>query len=266
MGDNSNISGATMRSSSSNVLILSLAFACFGASSNLCAQDSPVASANDVRQCVEWLKASVSSRGFTPEDFCSGNFDGNLGGWGSLYKCGKSAQQTAGTAPKYCASSGEISAGETWAAGFRSATRDGSDLLADRSSAANGSQQLAVTFYSRTGVLMGNLRLAPGMYKLIPSKAPDGWTLAIAKQDGDWNEARPAQPYLGSIPMKGSSSGHDVGHNLGISSRRWATGCPGPEPDHDTRELHFQYGDTDLFVCLRVDQVPQSQEANLSGR
>jgi hypothetical protein len=255
-----------MKSSSSSVLILSLAFACFGTSSNLAAQDSPVASPDDMRQCVEWLKASVSSRGFTPEDFCSGDFDGRLGGWGALYKCGKPAQQTAGTAPKYCASSGEISAGETWAAGFRSATRDGSDLLADNPSAAKDSQQLAVTFYSRTGVVMGNLRLAPGMYKLIPSKAPDGWTLAVAKQDGDLNEAKAAQPYVGSIPMKGASSGTNVGYNLAISNRHWATGCPGPEADHDTRELHFQYSDTDLFVCLRPDQVPQSQEANLSER
>jgi hypothetical protein len=255
-----------MKSSCSSVLILSLAFACFGASSNLCAQDNPVASANDVRQCVEWLKASVSSRRFTPEDFCSGNFDGHLSGWGSLYKCGKPAQQTGGTAPKYCASSGEISAGETWAAGFRSATKDGSDLLAGSSSATKDSQQPAVTFYSRTGVLMGDLRLAPGMYKLIPSKSPDGWTLAVAKQDGDWNEDKPAQPYLGSIPMKGGSSGHDVGRNLGISNRHWATGCPGPEPDHEVRELHFQYGDTDLFVCVRPDQVLQRQEAAISER
>jgi hypothetical protein len=30
---------------------------------------------------------------------------------------------------------------------------------------------------------MGSLRLPTGMYELMPSKSPEGWRLAVAKQD-----------------------------------------------------------------------------------
>ena len=248
------------------VLTLSLAFAGSGAFSSLTAQDASVASASDVNQCVKWMKATVSARLPDPTDFCSGVFDGHLGGWWSIFKCGHPTQRRTGTAPRYCTSSGQISAGEAWAAGFSSATRGGSDLLGGASDAAKGSQQAAATFYSRTAVWMERLRVPAGMYKLIPSKSPDGWSLAVDKQDGEWNEAKPTQQYLGSVQMKGSSSDRPTGHNLGISTRRWAVGCPGPSPDRNVRELHFLYGSTDLFVCVRPDQVPQSQEANISAR
>jgi hypothetical protein len=112
---------------------------------------------------------------------------------------------------------------------------------------------------------MGSIKMPAGMYKLIPSKSPDGWSLAVAKQDGEWNDAKPTQQYLGSVQMKGSASDNTTGrHNLVISTRRWAEGCPGPSPDLDVRELHFMYGSTDLFVCIRPDQVSQNQEANIN--
>ena len=252
-----------MKSGPLTVLTLSLAFAGSGAFFSLPAQNASVASASDVNQCVEWMKATLSARVPKPTDFCSGIFDGQLGGWGSLYKCGPPTQQPPGAAPRYCASSGQISAGEAWAAGFRSATRDGSDLLSGTSAAAKDSQEAAVTFYSRTAVWMENLRVPAGMYKLIPSKSPDGWSLAVTKQDGEWNDTKSAQQYLGSVQMKGSASDNSTGDNLAISTRRWAEGCPGPSLDRNVRELHFEYGKTDLFVCVRPDQVPQSQEANL---
>jgi hypothetical protein len=252
-----------MKSGPLTVLTFSLAFAGSGAFFSLPAQNASVASAGDVNQCVEWMKATLSARVPKPTDFCSGIFDGQLGGWGSLYKCGPPTQQPPGAAPRYCASSGQISAGEAWAAGFRSATRDGSDLLSGTSAAAKDSQEAAVTFYSRTAVWMENLRVPAGMYKLVPSRSPDGWSLAVTKQDGEWNDTKSAQQYLGSVQMKGSASDNSTGDNLAISTRRWAEGCPGPSPDRNVRELHFEYGKTDLFVCVRPDQVPQSQEANL---
>ena len=101
-----------MKLGSMAVLTLSLAFAGSGALSSLIAQDAFVASAADVNRCVKWMRATVPAGGPDPEDFCSGVFDGNLGGWGSLYKCGQRAEQLTGTAPRYCVSSGEISAGE----------------------------------------------------------------------------------------------------------------------------------------------------------
>jgi hypothetical protein len=255
-----------MKLGSVTVLTLSLAFAGSGAFSSLAAQDA-LAPASDVNQCVKWMKATVSARVPDPTEFCSGSFDGHLDAWHSIYKCGHPTQQFAGTAPRYCTSSGQISAREAWAVGFSSATRDGSDLLGGTSDAAKDSQQAAATFYSRTAVWMGSLRVPAGMYKLIPSKSPDGWSLAVAKQDGEWNDAKPTQQYLGSVQMKGSASEDATGnHILAISTRRWAEGCPGPSRDHNVRELHFMYGSTDLFVCIRPDQVSQNQETNISER
>jgi hypothetical protein len=105
-----------------------------------------------------------------------------------------------------------------------------------------------------------------GMYNLIPSKSPDGWSLGVAKQDGEWNDAKLAQQYLGSVQMKGSDSENPIGHNLVISTTGWATGCPGPSLDRNVSELHFMYGTTDLFVCIRPDQIPKNQEATISER
>jgi hypothetical protein len=113
---------------------------------------------------------------------------------------------------------------------------------------------------------MGSLRVPAGMYKLIPSKSPDGWSLDVAKQDGEWNDAKPAQQYLGSVPMKGSAYDNSTGHSLVISTRRWAEECPGPSLDRNVRELHFMYGSADLFVCIHPDQVSQNQEATISER
>jgi hypothetical protein len=252
-----------MKLGSVTVLTLSLIFAF----SSLAAQDASVASASDVNQCVKWMKATVSARVPDPTEFCSGIWDGHLGGWDSVFKCGKLTQQFTGTAPRYCTSSGQIGAGEAWAAGFSSATRDGSDLLGGTSDAAKDLQQGAATFYTTTAMWMGNLRLPAGMYKLIPSKSPDGWSLAVAKQDGEWNDAKSTLQYLGIVQMKSSSSDSPTGtDNLGISTRRWAQECPGPSPDRSVRELHFSYGSTDLFVCIRPGEVPQRQEANLSER
>ena len=95
------------------------------------------------------------------------------------------------------------------------------------------------------------------MYELTPTKSPDGWKLAVAKQHGE---------YLGRVAMKTAASDDPAGKNLVISTRHWAEGCPGPSPDFDVRELHFIYGSTDLFVCLRPDQVPVSQKVNVSQR
>jgi hypothetical protein len=244
-----------MKLGSVTVLTLSLVFAF----SSVAAQDASVASASDVNQCVKWMKATVSARVPDPTEFCSGIWDGHLGGWDSVFKCGEPTQQLTETAPRYCASSGQISAGEAWAAGLSSATKHGSDLLGETSDAAQDSQQAAATFYSRTAVWMGSIRVPAGMYKLIPSKSPDGWSLAVAKQDGEWNDAKPSQKYLGSVQMKGSASDNTTGkHNLVIDTRRW--------PESNVRELHFMYGSTDLFVSIRPEQVPQSQEENISER
>jgi hypothetical protein len=266
-----------MKLSSVTVLTLSLAFVSSGASSSLRAQEASATSISDeVAQCVKWMQATVPGlrppndgdlRKLDPAHFCSGIEEGGLNGWGSvLLKCGKPAEQLSGMAPRYCTSSGEIYAGHAWAAGFRSTTKRGSDLLDGKSGAVSDSQH-AVTFYSASSVWMEDLRLPAGMYKLIPSKSPDGWKLAVAKQDGESSDAEHAQQYLGSLAMKAAPrDATSEQTNLGISVRRGGERCPGPSPRRDIGELHFIYGSTDLFVCLRPNQVLQRQEADISQR
>ncbi len=257
-----------MKLSSVIVLTLSLAFEIFGASSSLRAQEASVPSSSEVEQCVKWMKATVPGlrtlddadlRRVDPAHFCSGIQEGGLGGWGAVFQCGQPAEQLSGTAPRYCASYGEIDAGHAWTAGFSSRTKYGSDLL-DRNSGAASDLQHAVTFYSTNSVWMESLRLPAGMYKLIPSKSPEGWRLAVAKQDGESSDAKHSQQYLGSVEMKSVASDYPPGTSLAISLGPGAE-CPGASARRDVRELHFTYESTDLFVCVRTDQ---GQEAKMS--
>jgi hypothetical protein len=130
-------------------------------------------------------------------------------------------------------------------------------LLDGRSNITKDLHRSAATFYSRTPVWMGTLRLPAGMYELVPTRSPNEWKLAVAKQHGE---------YLGSVEMKTAASDDPAGKNLLISTTPWGGGCPGPSLDFNVRELHFIYGSTNLFVCLRPDQVPVSQEVNVSQR
>jgi hypothetical protein len=246
-----------MKFGSVTVLTLSLAFAVAFISSNLGAQDVSVARGSDTERCVHWMKTSVP--GITmldPVDFCSGvKRAGSPDGWGSVWKCGQPADN--GTAPKYCTSSGQFFRGEAWAAGVNSATRDGREFFEGNPA----KDPVAATFYTRTTLWMENLRVPAGMYKLIPSRSPDGWSLSVARQDGG-----PTPQHLGTVEMKGSvpeSLGTD---NLVTPTIPWAEGCPGPSPNFDVRELHFRYGGADLFVCIRPEPVIGGQEADLTER
>jgi hypothetical protein len=246
-----------MRLRSVTAVALSLAFASYG-SLTLRAQEASVASGTEIDSCVRWMKATVSegaTRTLDPTDFCSGIKRGNTDGWYSMWKCGHLAEPPNGATPRYCTSSGQLTAREAWAAGFSTATTDGRELLDQTSDTAKDLHRSAATFYSRTPVWMGTLRLPAGMYELMPVKSPDGWKLDVAKQHGE---------YLGSVEMETAASNDPAGKNLVISTKHWGEGCPGPSPDFNVRELHFSYGSTNLFVCLRPDQV--SQEENISQR
>ena len=169
---------------------------------------------------MKWMKATVPNlrgsydgdlRKLDPAHFCAGIQEGGLGGWGAVFKCGQSTEQSPGTPLRYCASFGEVNGGDAWAAGFSSTTEDGSDLFDGTSDLAKDSQHAAVTFYSTNAVRMETLRLPAGMYKLTPSKSPDGWKLAVAKQDGEWNDASYTQHYLGSVELKKVASDNPPG-------------------------------------------------------
>jgi hypothetical protein len=88
------------------------------------------------------------------------------------------------------------------------------------------------------------------MYKLVPYKSPDGWRLAVARQDGEWNAAIHTEQYLGSVDLKRVASDNPPGKsNLAISLDPRAERCTSPSVRRDVKELHFAYGSTDLFVC-----------------
>src|ERR1700733_13283902 len=165
-----------MRLRSVAVLALSFAFASCG-SLTLRAQDASVAPRTEIDGCVRWMKATVSggvTRTLDPTDFCSGIKRGNTGGWYSIRGCGLPAEQLTGATPRYCTSSGQLTAREAWAAGFSTATIDGRELLDGTSDTTKDLHHSAATFYSRTPVWMGTLRLPAGMYELMPAQSPAG--------------------------------------------------------------------------------------------
>jgi hypothetical protein len=265
-----------MKLSSVTVLTLSLAFVSSRPSSSLRAQEASAASiSEEAAQCVKWMQATVPGlrpandgdlRKLDATHFCSDIEEGGVNGWWAVFQCGQPAEQLSGVTPRYCTSSGEIYAGHAWAAGFRSTTKRGSDLLGGNSGSTSDSQH-AVTFYTASSVWMENLRLTAGMYQLIPSKSADGWKLAVAKQNAESSDAEHAQRYLGSVAMKDTlRDATSEPTNLGISVNRGGEGCPGPSPRRDIGELHFTYGSTDVFVCLRPNQILENQEAEISER
>lgn len=263
-------SEVSMKLVSMTVLTLSFAFAGSGVLPRLKAQDASAPFSSDVYQCMKWMRATVPNlrtsndgdlRKLDPAHFCTGIEEGGLGGWGAVFKCGESAGQFSGAPYRYCASFGEVDRGSAWAAGFSSTTKDGSDLLDETSDVVKDPGHAAVTFYSTNPVWMESLRLSAGMYKLIPYNSPDGWKLAVAKQDGEWNDAGYTQQYLGSIELKSMRSDDPPKKsNLAISLGPGVERCLSPSVRPDVKELHFTYGNTDLFVCFRTNQ---GQEANV---
>jgi hypothetical protein len=246
-----------------SILHLSLALVSFVSAFTLRSQEVSVAPRAETAGCVRWIKETVPTfSGLDPADFCAGVERGNLGGWYSVFKCGRPEQQLTGTPAGYCASSGQISASEAWAVGFRSTTGDGHELLDETSVATKGSHPVAATFYSNTALSMGSLRLPPGMYDLMPSKSPEGWKLEVAK----WSDVPDHQKYLGFVEMKGVAPDKLGEKNyLEISMWPWAARCSNLIPYLNFWELHFIYGSTDLFVCIRPDQRPFDPQENISA-
>ncbi len=258
-----------MKPGSVTLLILSLAFASSGSLFTLRAQNASVASKTEIDRCVKWMKATVSeelTRDLAPADFCSGVRNGNTDAWWSVRKCGSPTEQLAGTAPHYCTSSGWITEREAWAAGYNSTIIAEREFLDVTSDAAPDLHRIPAVFYSRTPVWIGNLRVPAGIYELMPSKSPEGWQLTVVRQDEESNDAKHPGAYLGSIEMKNAESKYPTEKDLLIWINTWSDGCPGPSLDVNARELHFMSGSTDLFVCVRPDQVPPNQEENIGER
>jgi hypothetical protein len=223
------------------------------------AQDLPIDRSLKDR-CVSWVKSVRPSNGIDPADFCSGVIQHNVNGWYSIRKCGTQQDVASKPAADYCASSGLILQGEAWAAGFSSDTADGSDLLNGGADANRGH----AVFYSRTGFTLGNLTLPAGMYLLLPKNSPTGWTLKVTEQGEGADKGQRNLQEFGTIAMKlANPSDRTVpSKNLAVSAQPWSDQCPGPSKDFHVRELHFIYGETNLFVCVRPEQVPAVDSAS----
>jgi hypothetical protein len=223
------------------------------------AQDMPIdRSLKD--HCVSWVKSVRPSNDIDAADFCSGVIQRNENGWWTIRKCGTQPDTASKPAPKYCASSSLILQGETWAAGFSSETIDGRDLL---NGGTDANRKHAV-FYSRTGFSIGDLTLPAGIYSLLPSNSPTGWTLKVTEQGENADDGQRTLREFGTIAMKQAHPSDRVGssRNLTVLAQPWSDQCPGPSKDFHARELHFIYGETDLFVCVRPDQVPAVDSAS----
>jgi hypothetical protein len=255
-----------MRLLSSPVLALSLAFAGCGCISTLRAQEASVASKAEIDSCVKWMKATVPNvHSLDFVDFCSGVKKGSLSSWNSLVACGQATEQPAGTAARYCTSSGQITEHEAWGAGF-SSTTNGRELLFGDAEASKDSQQIAATFYSWTAVRMEDLNLPAGMYRLRPSQSPGGWRLAVAKQNGESIAGKDWGQDMGTIELRSEARDVSGEKTLTIWTAGGSEQCPGPKMDFRVKELHFLYQSTDLFVCLRPEQVPLSLPENMSDQ
>jgi hypothetical protein len=220
-------------------------------------QETPSLPKTETASCVKWIGETVPGIfHLDAADFCAG-IEQHLSGWHAVFKCGQPGQQIAGAPVTYCASSGDVSSGAALAAGFRSTTSDGRELL-DRTPGAPA----AVTFYSNTRLFMGDLQLEPGMYDLIPVPSSKGWRLEIARSE---DERQPEQ-YLGSVAMAVVPNTEE--HNyLEVGMWHWTKACSEGPPYWKSRELHLTYGSKDLLVCLRMDpSAPAAARASLSPK
>ena len=216
--------------------------------------------------CVRWINATVPrlpDGSFDPVNFCSGFETGNVGG---LYSnCSQTPARPEGDAPGNCNFIGLTMPGDTMAFSVRTPSRDGHEFLAATEDPANDPQRIAATFYSRTPFLMQDLRLPSGMYKLFPYQSSEGWKLVVARQDGEWNDAPNPSQYLGQVTMNTVAMDYPYTKlyaYLSLFSQR----CPGAQPARNIRELEFAFGNTDVSVCLRPDQVSPIREEELSKR
>jgi hypothetical protein len=260
-----------------NVLVLSVVVAFSGNICSLGAQKAPISPPTGFAQCAQWIKSTVSGQikqTLDPTHFCAGIQDGSTGAWFSSGACEGQADRLSDAPPTHCTSSGRITRRETWAAGFRSSTIDGHEFFDESSNAPSDSYRSSAMFFSRTALWIEKLRLPAGMYWLKPLKSTDAWRLTIVNADQEENDATLPQQYLGSVQLKdaaaerrdAASSGH-VGNVFLISIKsRGGDECRSLAKASTASELHFIYGNTDLYVCISPDEVPLDQGQSLSPR
>ena len=201
-----------------------------------------------MEHCIHWINAIVTPRQtFDPVNFCAGFETGNTSG---LY-----TQNFIGlTMP-----------GDTVAFSLRTPSKDGHEFLAATEDPTDDPQRIAATFFSRTPFTIQNVRLPAGMYKLFPYQLPEGWQLAIARQDGEWNDPLNPSQRLAQVEMNTVAMDYPYA-KLYAYLHLISPHCGPAKPAWSIRELEFAFGDTDVSVCLRPEQIRPTPQDNLSER
>ncbi|HEY0795910.1 MAG TPA: hypothetical protein VGD64_09040 [Acidisarcina sp.] len=152
-------------------------------------------------------------------------------------------------------SDGRTMPGDTLAVGLTSATPDGRDLLAATQDSPNDPRHAGVILYSRTAATIGELRVPPGIVKLVPSRSAEGWKLTVIKQNGEWDEDEHPPLILGTMRLEQAVVEGPSQNELLLDLLPFPRSCPVGAGTRNIREIHMEYGDVDLFVCVRPDQV-----------
>lgn len=214
------------------------------------------ATPKDVARCVQWLKDLLPQTiQVDPAAFCAGiKPEGAPDGFAAVQQCGPAVEKSVGLPRPYCTSSGILAPGWTIAAGYTAASQNGNELFSEgRTGTAAWPPPM---LYSRTPVHVGALRLAAGLYRLEPSRMPDGWMLTVVPESED--SAAPAQQPLGTITLKTDTRFvSNVSGDLAITVQGNPPRCG--DPGH-ARELAFTYNGTDLYACLHSEPVPPAQD------
>lgn len=206
------------------------------------------ASKADINRCSDWLKVIVpESAGVNAVAFCRGlKTEAGPNEWSRVYHCGPAATSNAGSKKPYCTSSGSVGSDWTMAAAFTAEPEHGAELFPNTETGKAGEP---ATFYSRTPVHIGDLRIPAGMYRLTISRHADEWKMTVAPDSG--------QP-LGTVPLK--ATGHPVSSantDSVIQVLHSGNHCAHPS---STRELIFSYDGVDLYACLRPEPIPPAQD------
>ena len=241
------LAGMSMRSQSSRRFLTWLFLLAFSraswaqTSANLELQELPT----EVVQCTHWLETIVpKSTMSNAPNFCSGIVNvRETVEWAGSSDCPESPVRVADAPRRFCASYGRNDYYETFAVGVTSTSSQGRDFI---DGALPGPNDPAVLF-TKKPIWIGDLLLPAGMYNLQISRSPEESTLNVSKQNGD------AGSYLGSVKMKSAPvEGMPVPW---LSIQAWPTVRDGPTPLSEAlvNEMHFTWGDTNLFVRIRPD-------------
>ena len=229
-------------------------------------QTVPSTASHAVEQCVHWMKSMPSApTSIDPVLFCSGLPTGErkVSGWGSaLRQCRPKADDPSKLAlqASRCESSGYIRPGDTLAIFYKTVTSDSANIAQQGNEAPDPSISTSVMLYTRTPAQIGDLRVPAGLMKLVPSFENEKWQFTVISEKSQFDAEESPQP-IGVVRLKADSLQPAQKRNFIFHLSAFATKCSNDSSIFTIRELHMNYNDSDLFVCIRPDQIaPQSPQ------